>query len=246
MAIGEEDPGASNVLKAFARRPPPPRDPVPRHRTVRTRRRCRCRRPLDVFRPPPCCCCATAGVLDAEVVVGVSSSQSVQRKWSQGPHKRFCERHRFGTARPRGWQTVLSFRRSQFAIDTTMELLLNRRKCLARWQPPRMGKFWRRPADAWSARSLSLLEKGAGRVLSSWWQIGGRWSNEISDFLCQFVWAKVRVFPEVQRDGRRARLKKLLGCAAAKSFDCPFYLAPRGCDSVVFSVHEVICEARHS
>ena len=82
-------------------------------------------------------------------------------------------------------------------------------------------------------------------------EVGGRWSDETADFLCQLAWAKVREFPEdLQRDGRRAwlrRWQKLLGCAAAKSFALTLLdLAPSGCDGVVPSVHEGICEARHS
>ena len=133
---------------------------------------------------------------------------------------------------------------SQLAIDTTMVSLL-------RCSHQKMVKPWRRPADAKSERTLSLLEKRAGRVLSSWRQVGGRWSDETADFLCQLAWAKVRELPEdLQRDGRRAGLKrwqKLLGCAAAKSFALSLIdLASSGCGGVVPSVHEVICEARHS
>ena len=94
-------------------------------------------------------------------------------------------------------------------------------------------------------------EGGRARLVVLAAEVGGRWSDETADFLCQLAWAKVRELPEdLQRDGRRAwlrRWQKLLGCAAAKSFALSLLdLSPSGCDGEVPSVHEVICEARHS
>ena len=43
------------------------------------------------------------------------------------------------------------------------------------------------------------------------------------------------------------RWRKLLGCTAAKAFAMSLLdLAPSGSDNAIPSVHEVICEARHS
>ena len=101
--------------------------------------------------------------------------------------------------------------------------LPHRRKCQARCSHQKWGSLGAGPQTQKSARTLSLLVKGAGRVLVVLAaEVGGRWSDETADFLCQLAWAKVRELPEdLQRDGRRAwlrRWQKLLGCAAAKSF----------------------------
>ena len=126
LATGDER--TLKALKDPARRPPLPRDPVPHDiaqfepgecfsldqelfsKNVRTARKGAAPGPsgmtADHLRPLVEHVAVAAALSQGtqRLGVGVSSSQSVQRRWSQGPHKRFCARHGFGTARPRGWR----------------------------------------------------------------------------------------------------------------------------------------------
>ena len=141
---------------------------------------------------------------------------------------------------------------SHLAIDTTMVSLLHTDGSARRGAATKNGEALAQARKRKERTYPELAgEGGRARLVVLAAEVGGRWSDETADFLCQLAWAKVRELPEdLQRDGRRAwlrRWQKLLGCAAAKSFALSLLdLAPSGCDGVVPSVHEVICEARHS
>ena len=139
---------------------------------------------------------------------------------------------------------------AQLAIDTTMVSPLHRDGRARRGAVAHDGAALR---QARTRRTYPELagEGGRARLVVLAAEVGGRWSEETAEFLSSLSWAKVRELPEdLQRDGRKSwlrRWKKLLGCTAAKAFAMSLLdLAPSGSDGAIPSVHEVICEARHS
>ena len=112
---------------------------------------------------------------------------------------------------------------AQLAVDTTLVSALRADGTVARKGATVGGEALRR-ARARKERTYPELagEGGRARLVVLAAEVGGRWSNEASQFVRSLTWAKAQSAPEsTQTQVAHAwnrRWRKLLACTAAKSF----------------------------
>ena len=223
-----------------------------------TVRSCRCGRPLDALGHHRAAC-ATAGVLGRRGWALESAAARVCREGGARVRTNVFVRDmdlaQHDHADGRRLEVVadgpLLFGGSQLATPQWCHLC-TQTEVPGEVQPPKMGKPWRRPADAKSARTLSLLEKGAGRVLSCWRQrleVVGPMKPQIS-----FVnslgprcvnsprTCSATVEERGSGDGRSCWVAQPRSLLLCPSLTLHQVVATAWSPSV----HEVICEARHS
>ena len=115
------------------------------------------------------------------------------------------------------------FNGAQLAVDTTLVSALRADGTVSRKGATVGGEALRR-ARARKERTYPELagEGGRARLVVLAAEVGGRWSNEASQFVRSLAWAKAQSAPEsTQTQVAHAwnrRWRKILACTAAKSF----------------------------